>query len=83
MAAHKGIAFRATANYQGPYAPEDTYSLGEIYPVTRNGVTFGWSASLTGQATDRFTANDARLQRRATSPSTFQAGPELTRFAWQ
>lgn len=60
-----GIAFRATADYNGPYALTDTYSLGEAYPVTRIGLTFGWSPGNTTQVTDRLSANPKQLQGRA------------------
>lgn len=55
-----GINFRATSGYVTDAAGE-TYSLGEAYPTTRGGVTFGWSVNLTSQTRDRFTTGDRRL----------------------
>lgn len=40
----KGINFRSTARYVVDAASE-TYSIGELYPIRRNGVTFGWDAA--------------------------------------
>ncbi len=54
-----GIAFRATSGYVTD-AVDDTYDLGEEYPTTRSGLTFGW-ASGPAQARDRSTGIDARL----------------------
>ncbi len=50
--AEKGINFRATAGYVTDPAT-DTYSLGEAYPTTRGGVTFGWATNKTAQSRDR------------------------------
>lgn len=42
----KGINFRATAGHFTD-AAFDTYSLGEAYPTTRGGLTFGWDGAVT------------------------------------
>lgn len=55
-----GINFRATSGYVTDGAGE-TYCLGEAYPVTRGGYTFGFSTDLTGNARDRDASNDRRL----------------------
>lgn len=60
MALTAAINFRATSGYVTDGTGE-TYSLGEIYPVTRGGYTFGWSVDLTGSSRDRASGNDARL----------------------
>lgn len=41
--------------------PDETYSVGEPYPVTRNGVTFGWSTDVTASCFDRNAGADRRL----------------------
>lgn len=51
-----GFEFRATSGYVTT-ATNDTYSLGEISPVTRNGITFGWDADRTPQSRDRTTGS--------------------------
>lgn len=40
----KGFDFRATSGYVVD-AAGDTYVTGDVYPTTRNGVTFGWEAT--------------------------------------
>lgn len=55
-----GINFRATAGYVTDGAGE-TYSLGEAYPTTRGGQTFGFSSNKTADARDRSNSIDRRL----------------------
>jgi len=55
-----GINFRATAGYVTDGAGE-TYVLGEAYPTTRGGETFGWNATAGVQPRDRNSGIDARL----------------------
>ena len=55
-----GINFRATSGYVTDGANE-TYCLGDVYPTTRGGVTFGWDASLSGGTRDRNSGLDRRL----------------------
>lgn len=55
-----GISARATAGYRIDAAGQ-TYTLGEAYPVTRGGVTFGWDANNTANTRDRSATGDARL----------------------
>lgn len=50
-----GINFRATSGYDTDDTDE-TYSLGEAYPTTRGGLTFGFGASLTANSRNRATA---------------------------
>lgn len=53
-----GINFRASAGFVTDGANE-TYSLGETYPQTRGGVTFGWDLDATPR--DRNAGVDRRL----------------------
>lgn len=53
-----GMNFRATSTYVTDGAQE-TYSIGELYPTTRGGATFGWSS--TPSTRDRSSAVDRRL----------------------
>ena len=60
MAWDKGFNFRQTSGYVTDGA-NSTYVLSaDTYPTTRNGVTFGWDVSPTGDR-DRDSALDARL----------------------
>jgi hypothetical protein len=58
--AFSGINFRATAGYVTDGSGE-TYSLGEAYPVTRGGLTFGWASNQTSNTRDRNSGIDRRL----------------------
>jgi hypothetical protein len=58
--AFSGINFRATSGYVTDNAA-DTYSLGEAYPTTRGGKTFGFGSSITSNTRDRSTGVDVRL----------------------
>ena len=58
--ANYGINVRATSGYVTDGSGE-TYSLGEAYPTTRGGLTFGWDANLTSASRDRNAGNDRRL----------------------
>jgi hypothetical protein len=66
MAWTKGINFRQTSGYVTD-AADDTYLLddggdnGEDYPVTRNGVTFGYTSVIGIQERDRNSSNNAKL----------------------
>lgn len=55
-----GIAFRASSGFVTD-ATDDTYSIGEVYPVTRKSTTFGWDASMAGNSRDRLDTNPAKL----------------------
>lgn len=55
-----GINFRQSSNYVTDGAGE-TYCLGEVYPITRGGRTFGWSADVTANSRNRSTSVDRRL----------------------
>jgi hypothetical protein len=55
-----GINFRATSGYVTDGAGE-TYDLGNAYPQTRGGVTFGWADDRSGSSRDRNSGNDRRL----------------------
>lgn len=57
---YMGINFRATSGYVTDGAGE-TYSLGEAYPTTRGGYTFGWDVGITAMSRDRNAAVDRRL----------------------
>ena len=54
-----GFNFRATSGYVTDPAGT-TYSIGDAYPQTRNGITFGWTTAPTG-VRDRSTTVDHRL----------------------
>lgn len=74
--AFSGINFRATAGYVTDGAGE-THSLGEAYPITRGGLTFGWAANQTANSRDRSTGIDRRLagivfQSNSASATTFR-----------
>jgi hypothetical protein len=57
----KGLNFRATSGYVTDGANE-TYVLdSDNYPVTRNAVTFGWTASIAGNSRDRDNTLDSRI----------------------
>jgi len=58
MAWDKGFNFRATSGYVTD-GPNETYVSEDIYPVTRNGVTFGWSSTISDR--DRDSTVDRRL----------------------
>jgi len=60
MAWDKGFNFRATAGYVTD-GPNETYVIGDAYPVTRNSVTFGWLDSIGSQTRDRLSSGDVRL----------------------
>ena len=62
------IDFRSTATYvvDPPYA---TYCLGDIYPTTRAGLTFGWSSAAT--VSNGSTSVDPRLAGMNSAPSGF------------
>lgn len=57
--ARQDINFRGTSDLATDGAG-NTYSIGETYPTTRSGLTFGWGASRTG--TDRFATGDVRIR---------------------
>ena len=62
------LDFRSTSGGTGSFTPESApndYVIGDLYGssgVTRNGLTFGWSAAVT--KADRASATDARLAGR-------------------
>lgn len=55
-----GINFRATSGYV-TNGTDETHSLGETYPTTRGGLTFGFSSSAAANARDRNSGIDRRL----------------------
>jgi hypothetical protein len=55
-----GIDFRGTAGYVTDPV-NCTYCVGDAYPVTRGGATFGWTTGPGGGQVDRLNTNDARL----------------------
>lgn len=63
MAWDKGFNFRRTDTFVTDGADETYVRGGDTYPVTRNGVTFGWEDALvaTTNDRDRSDANDRRL----------------------
>jgi hypothetical protein len=58
--ANYGINFRSTSGYVTDGSGE-TYSLGEAYPTTRGGLTFGWDSDRTSASRDRNAGNDRRM----------------------
>lgn len=61
MAWDKGFNFRATSGYVTDGTNETYVFASDAYPVTRNGVTFGWDGIGAGQARDRDSTIDRRL----------------------
>ena len=62
----KGLNCRATSGYvtdgtDDTYILDDGSGLGEQYPITRNGFTFGYDSSTGVQTRDRNSGNDPRL----------------------
>lgn len=60
MAWTKGFNFRLTSTYVTD-GTDETYVIGDVYPTTRNGVTFGWEGGGSLQMRNRSTSNDRRL----------------------
>lgn len=60
MSVDLGINFRSTSTYVTD-GTNETYCLGDTYPVTRGGATFGYSAGHEGVGRDRNSGNDRRL----------------------
>ena len=60
MSFDKGFDFRATSGFVVDPA-NCTFVIGDNYPTTRNGVTFGWTSPNSGQMADRNSGIDARL----------------------
>lgn len=56
----KGFNFRGTSSYVTDGA-NDTYVVNDLYPTTRNGVTFGWETLSSIDEADRSTGVDVRL----------------------
>lgn len=56
----KGFNFRLSGSYVTD-AGDTTYVVGEVYPITRNSVTFGWDSDRTSDARNRSTSVDVRL----------------------
>jgi hypothetical protein len=62
MAWDKGFNFRATSGYVTDGANETYVINTEVYPITRNSVTFGWTAASAQRASaNRSTGVDRRL----------------------
>ncbi len=59
MSLDVGVNFRATAGYVTDGAGE-TYCIGDVYPVTRGGLTFGWETNA-ASTVDRDSTNDPRF----------------------
>lgn len=55
-----GINFRSTSGYVTDGANE-TYCVGDTYPTSRGGFTFGWTAALSDGKRDRSNSIDRRL----------------------
>lgn len=71
-----GFNFRATSGYVTDPA-NTTYSIGDTYPQTRNGITFGWTGSPAAPTTrNRSTTVNAKVAginfAAAASPLTFR-----------
>lgn len=63
-----GLNFRATSGYVTDEANQ-TYVLGDTYPTTRGGVTFGFDSALVDGTRDRSTSVDVRLAGINQSPT--------------
>src|SRR5574340_556060 len=70
----KGFNFRGTAGAVVDGANE-TYSIGGVYPETRNGVTFGWTVAAT-DVHDKVGSADRRLM--GTINRVNSAGTQIT-----
>jgi hypothetical protein len=55
-----GLNFRGTAGYVTDGSGQ-TYVVGDAYPTTRAGITFGWTDTSSLVPVDRTTSNDVRL----------------------
>lgn len=55
-----GINFRATSGYVTD-GTDETYCIGDNYPTTRGGATFGWTSALSDGTRDRNSGIDRRL----------------------
>jgi hypothetical protein len=60
LVATYGFNFRQSSGFVTDGANDTYVTAGDNYPVTRNGITFGWSVAL-GQDRDRNSGVDARL----------------------
>lgn len=60
MSWDKGFNFRSTSGFVTD-GTNETYVIGDDYPVTRNGVTFGWTAKGLFDKRDRDSGVDRRL----------------------
>lgn len=58
--AFSGVNFRASSGYVSDSAGH-TYSLGEAYPTTRGGLTFGFGSNISSNTRDRNAGIDSRL----------------------
>lgn len=71
MAWDKGFNFRSTSGYVTDGTDETYVLAGDNYPVTRNGVTFGYTTGMpSANAKDRSTSNDVRLAGTHVVPNT-------------
>ncbi len=66
MAWDKGFNFRDTSAFvtdgtNQTYVANTGGGVADLYPTTRNGVTFGWNTFLSGSTRDRIDTNDPRL----------------------
>ena len=59
MAFDKGFNFRGSAGFVTD-GTDETYVIGDLYPTTRNGVTFGWNGAVSNTI-DRDNGVDRRL----------------------
>jgi hypothetical protein len=67
----KGFNFRGTIGFVTDGQGE-TYSLGNLYPETRNGVTFGFTTDATSN-----TVNRSVIDRRLSGTSTHSSAPPV------
>ena len=73
MAWDKGFNFRGSAAYVTDGANETYVTIADVYPVTRNGVTFGWLATTNLSSVDRDSTVDRRLAGiNYTQPNTLE-----------
>jgi hypothetical protein len=69
MSTKYSLHLRATANGTGASSPwnevsPSAYVLGDVYPTTRNGLTFGYTSASSTFRSDSGTANNARISGR-------------------
>lgn len=74
----KGWNFRETSGFVTD-GTNETYAIQETYPITRNSVTFGWTANLPGNARDRTNGSPETPRLSGLNASRYFGTPQLFR----